>query len=181
MRDCHLNPNNIAAAILTSDEPLEVSTLGNGHYAQALATAYNEWMLDKWLARDERLFGSIVVAPQEPAAAAAEIRRLGKHPRLVQVIVSSCSVLPYGDPFYHPIYAACADVGLPFAMHVGGNGGINASPHANGAPRYFVEHHTLQCQPAQTHLLSMIMNGVFDKFCGIKFIIIKLPSAIKGA
>ena len=173
MRDKHLDPNGVGAAILTSDEPLELSTLGTGHYAQALASAYNDWMIDRWLSRDERLFGSIVVAPQDPEVAAAEVRRLGEHPRLVQVIASSCSVLPYGDPFYHPIYRACEEVGLPFAIHVGGNGGINTSPHANGSPRYFSEHHALQCQPALTHLASMIMNGVFEKHPSMRFIVIE--------
>ena len=173
MRDRHLDLNNIDAAVLTGDEPLEVSTLGNGDYAQVLASAYNDWMADEWLSRDRRLFGSIIIAPQAPEAAAREIRRAGKNMRMVQALASSCSVLPYGDPFYHPIYAACADMAIPFAVHVGGNGGINVSPHANGAPRYFVEHHTLQCQPAQTHLLSMIMNGVFEKFPGLKFIVIE--------
>ena len=173
MRDKHLDPNGISAAILIADEPLEVSTLGNGHFARALAAAHNDWMLEKWVGRDSRLYGSLVVAPQDPEGAAAEIRRLGKHPRIAQVVVSSCSVMPYGDPFYHPIYAACADAGLPFAAHVGGNGGVNTSPHANGPPRYFVEHHTLQCQPAQTHLISMLMNGVFEKFPDMKFVIVE--------
>lgn len=173
MRARHLDKNNISAAILIADEPLEVSTLGNGHFAQALATAHNDWMVEKWLARDSRFYGSLVIAPQDPEGAAAEIRRLGKHPKIAQVVASSCSVQPYGDPFYHPIYAACADMDLPFAVHVGGNGGINTSPHANGSPRYFIEHHTLQCQPAQTHMLSMLMNGVFEKYPDMKFIIVE--------
>jgi predicted TIM-barrel fold metal-dependent hydrolase len=173
MRDRHLDLHGIDAAILTSDEPLELSTLGNGHYAQTLASAYNDWMIEKWLSRDERLYGSIVIAPQDPESAVGEIRRLGGHPRLVQVIASSCSVMPYGDPFYHPIHRACEEAGLPFAIHVGGNGGINTSPHANGSPRYFSEHHTLMCQPAFTHLASMIMNGVFEKYPGLRFVVIE--------
>ncbi len=173
MRDRHLDPNGIDAAILNSDEPLELSTLGNGHYAQALASAYNDWVLDAWVAKDPRLFASIVVAPQDPPTAVAEIRRLGGHPRMVQVIASSCSARPYGDPFYHPIHEACAEAGLPFAFHFGGSGGINTSPHACGSPRYFAEHHTLQCQQAQTHVVSMLMNGVFEKFPSLRFVVME--------
>jgi len=173
MRDRHLDPNGIDAAILTSDEPLELSTLGNGHYAQALASAHNDWMIERWLERDERLYGSIVLAPQDPETAAKEVRRLGEHPRMVQAIASTCSLMPYGDPYYHPIYRACEEVGLPFAIHVGGNGGINTAPHAVGSPRYFAEHHALQCQPALSHLASMIMNGVFEKFPSMRFVIVE--------
>ena len=173
MRDRHLNPNNINAAVLTGDLPLEVSTLGNAHYAQALASAYNDWVIDEWLPRDERFYSSIIIAPQDPTVAAAEVRRLGAHPRLVQVLASHGSTMPYGDPFYHPIYEACAEVGLPFAIHLGGNGGINTATFSNGAVRYYSEAHTLLTQPAQTHLVSMIMNGVFEKFPALKMVVIE--------
>ncbi|MGI9346899.1 MAG: amidohydrolase family protein [Gammaproteobacteria bacterium] len=173
MRDRHLDLHGIDIAILTGDEPLEVSTLGNPHYAQALASAYNDWLIDQWLPRDERFFGSIIIAPQDPQIAAKEIRRLGKHPRIIQVLASHGSVMPYGDPYYHPIYEACVDVGLPFAVHLGGNGGINTTPFANGSPRYFAEAHGLLFQPAQTHVVSMIMNGVFEKFPSFKFVVIE--------
>ncbi len=173
MCERHLNPNGIDVAILTGDLPLEVSTLGNGHYAQALASAYNDWVIAEWLPRDERFYSSIIVAPQDPAAAAAEVRRLGTNPRLVQVLASHGSTMPYGDPFYHPIYEACAEVGLPFSLHLGGNGGINTSSFAGGSPRYYVEAHTLFTQLAQTHLVSMVMNGVFEKFPSLKFVLIE--------
>ena len=173
MRDKHLNPNNIDVAILTGEEALETSTLANPHYAMALAKANNDWMVNEWLPKDERFYGSIIVAPQDPELAAQEIRRLGDHPRLVQVLVSHGSTMPYGDPFYHPIYRACEEVGLPFSIHLGGNGGINTMPFANGSPRYFTEAHALFSQPAQTHLVSMIVNGVFEKFPTLKMVVIE--------
>lgn len=173
MRDKHLNPNKIDIAILTGEEALEASTLANPHYAAALVSAYNDWMINEWLPRDDRFYASLIVAPQDPSLAAAEIRRLGEHPRVVQVLASHGSTLPYGDPFYHPIYDACQDVGLPFAIHLGGNGGINIANFAGGAPRYYAEAHALLTQPAQTHLASMIFNGVFEKFPALYFVVIE--------
>lgn len=173
MKEKHLDANNIGAAVLTGDEPLEASTLGNPHLASALTAAYNDWLIDEWLPKDDRFYGSIIIAPQDPTLAAKEIRRLGSHPRMVQVLASHGSVMPYGDPFYHPIFEACAEEGLPFAVHLGGNGGINTAPFANGSPRYFCEAHTLLTQPAQTHLVSMVMNGVFEKFPQLMFVIIE--------
>jgi hypothetical protein len=35
-------------AVPTGDEPIEVSTLANPYYAQALAAAYNDYLLDVW-------------------------------------------------------------------------------------------------------------------------------------
>lgn len=173
MRDKHLDISGVDVAILTGEEALETSTLANPHYAMALARAANNWMAEEWLPKDDRFYGSIIIAPQDPTLAAKEIYRLGEHPRFVQVLASHGATHPYGDPYYHPIYQACQDVGLPFSMHLGGNGGINTSTFAGGIPRYFVEAHTLLTQLAQTHFVSMIMNGVFEKFPALKFIIIE--------
>ena len=173
MRDKHLDPNKIDVAVLTCEEGLEVSTLANPHYASALARANNDWEVNEWLPRDERFVGSLIIAPQDPALAAQEIYRLGEHPRIVQVLASHGSTMPYGDPFYHPIFRACEEVGLPFALHLGGNGGINTATFASGSPRYYAEAHALLTQPAQTHLVSMIFNGVFEKFPTLKFVVIE--------
>lgn len=173
MRDKHLNPNKIDVAVLTCEEGLEVSTLANPHYAAALARANNDWEVNEWLPLDERFAGSIIIAPQDPQLAAQEIYRLGEHPRMVQVLASHGAILPYGDPYYHPIYRACEEVGLPFAIHLGGNGGINTATFAGGSPRYYSEAHALLTQPAHTHLASMIFNGVFERFPDLYFVVIE--------
>ena len=160
-------------AILNGEEAIEVSTLANPHYAQALASAYNDWVLEEWLPRDERLLASLVVAPQDPAGAAAEIRRLGGEPRIAQVLVSSGSQRPYGDPFYHPIWDACAEVGLPFAVHLGGNAGVNAMPTGTGPPTFFWEAHALLAQTGMGHLASTIAHGVFERWPGSRLVIIE--------
>ena len=45
MKEKHLDVNGIDVAILTGDEPLEASTLGNPHLAAALVSAYNDWQI----------------------------------------------------------------------------------------------------------------------------------------
>ncbi len=48
-------------------------------FASALAAAYNDYVVDHWLAKDDRFLGSVHVAPQSPEAAAREIDRIGAH------------------------------------------------------------------------------------------------------
>ncbi len=173
MKSHLLDKYNITIGILTGEEALESSTLANPYYAAALVTAYNDWMINEWLPRDDRLYASIIIAPQNPTLAAAEIRRLGDHPRMVQVLMSHGSYRPYGDPFYHPIWEACAEMDLPLAVHLGGQGGINYQPIGGGPMTFYWPTHALLCQPAMSHLASTIAHGVFEKWPNMKLILIE--------
>ena len=160
-------------AVLTGEEAIEVSTLANGRYATALARAYNDWLVADWLPRDARLRGSLVVAPQDPHGAAEEIRRLGGHPGIVQVLVSTGAQRPYGDPFYVPIWEAAGELGLPVAAHLGGQGGINANPTGCGPPTFFWETHSLLAETGMGHVASVIAHGIFERFPGMHFVLIE--------
>jgi predicted TIM-barrel fold metal-dependent hydrolase len=140
MREQLLDRYNLDYAILNGEEAIEISTLANPHYASALARACNDWMLERWLPRDARFKGSLVVAPQDPVGAAQEIRRMGSHPDLVQVLVSSGAQRPYGDPFYHPIWE-----GLGFSMTR-----LSCASHPRGRTRYWtaMREHSTACRRA---------------------------------
>ena len=173
LREQLLDRYDVEYAILTGEEAIEVSTLANARLASALARAANDWTIETWLARDPRLKGSLVVAPQDPEAAAEEIRRLGEHPDIVQVLVSTGSQRPYGDPFYHPIWAAAAELDLPVAAHLGGQGGVNANPTGCGPPTFFWEAHALLCETGMGHVARLIAHGVFDRWPNFRFLLIE--------
>ncbi|MEM7538702.1 MAG: amidohydrolase family protein [Chloroflexota bacterium] len=178
-----LDKFDIEFAILTGEELMDLSTLANPYYASALARAGNEYTIEHWLSLDARLKGSLTIAPQDPRGAAAEIRRRGDHPDIVQVIMTAGARRPYGEPFYHPIWEAAAEVGIPVAMHLGGNGGVNAETSFAMQPTFYYEHHALLCQGAMSHVASLIVNGVFEKWPSLQFIIIEcgvawLPSML---
>ena len=50
---------------------------------------------------------------QLPEAAAGEIRRIGGRDEFVGVFLPGAARIPYGNPVYDPIWAACNDLGLP--------------------------------------------------------------------
>ena len=173
MREQLLDAYDLEYAILTGDEAIEASTLANPYFATALVRAANDWTVEEWLPLDPRLKGSLVVAPQDPNGAAAEIRRLGGHPDLVQVLMSTGSERPYGDPFYHPIWDAAAEVGLPIAAHLGGQGGVNANPTGCGPPTFFWETHAILCETGIGHVASLIAHGVFERWPNLRFVLIE--------
>ena len=95
----HCDLYNIDYALLTSDEPIEVSTLANSYYAAGLVSAYNDWQIDYWFKQDSRFKGGLVISVTDPNLAAKEIRRLGAHSDMITVLASSGSMLPLGNPF----------------------------------------------------------------------------------
>lgn len=173
MKEKLIDRHDIDYAILLGEEAIEASTLANPYYASALVKAYNDYLIDVWLPRDPRLKGSLVVAPQDPHSAANEIRRLGEHPDIVQVLMSSGSYRPYGDVFYHPIWEAANEVGIPVAIHLGGQGGTNYNPIGCGPTTYFWETHALLAETAMAHVASTIANGVYEKWPTMKFVVIE--------
>lgn len=161
-------------AILNGEEILSASVMAHVPLATALTRAYNEWVAERWLPLDRRFRASIAVATQDAEAAAAEIRRAGRDSRFIQVILPTGSRLPYGDPHYHPIYEAACEMDLPVAFHPGGDGlGIASPSAAGGIPTFYIEWHTLLCQPPMTHLVSLICQGVFETFPALRIVLME--------
>ncbi|MEM7033186.1 MAG: amidohydrolase family protein [Chloroflexota bacterium] len=168
-----LDKYDLEFAILTGEEIIDISTLANPYYASAMAKANNDYLLEHWLARDARLKGSLAVAPQDPEGAATEIRRLGHHPDIVQVMLSSGARRPYGEPFYHPIWEAASEMDLPVAIHLGGTGGVNSDSSFTMAPTFYYEHHALLCELAMSHVASLIVQGIFERWPNLSFIVME--------
>jgi len=174
LREQHIDTYGIRHAILMPRAFCNMYP--NPDYACLLATAFNDWMIDEWLDNnnDDGVFkGSINVAQQDPEAAAREIDRVGDHPHVVQVMVDSGARAPFGQRQYYPIYEACERHGLPFAIHPGTDGsGINHQP-TPGFPTHIIEWHTLLSSGFQAHLVSLISEGVFERFPGLKVVLVE--------
>lgn len=140
---------------------------GQFEFATALASAYNDYVQEHWLVQDKRLRTSLHVAPQDPQAAAREIERLGDHPQVVQVMLP-IGKWAYGDPFYHPIFAAAERHKLVIALHHHGE-----VQGALGSGRYYFEWHVNVPQGAMAMLTSLISNGVFEKYPSLKFAVLE--------
>ena len=156
--------------------PLALGVAPDADYAAAIARAHNEELIDRWLDRDDRFLGSAIVAPQAPEKAAAEIRRVGDHPRIVQVLMSSASGLglPYGRKQFWPIYEAAAEMDLPVAVHPGTEGrGTAHPPTGAGYPSRYLEWHTVLPANYIGHLTSLLTEGVFVEYPDLTFVCVE--------
>ena len=155
-----LDPYNVALGVLN---PLDTGQgLRNHDLSAALATAINDWQIEKWTSKDSRLKGSIVVANEDGPAAAAEIRKRAGDKNFVQVLLLSRNVEPLGQRRYWPIYEAAQEIGLPVGVHAFGFGGNPIT--ASGWPSFYIEEMVGHSQCQQTALASLVLEGVFERY-----------------
>lgn len=137
----------------------------------AFCRAINNWIKAEWLDRDPRLRASIVVPPHSADLAAEEIERLAPDRRFVQVLLLSMTELPLGRRQNWPIYKAAEAHGLPIGIHAGSS--FRHPPSALGWPSYYLEDYVSQSQGFAATLNSLISEGVFVKFPGLKVVLIE--------
>jgi predicted TIM-barrel fold metal-dependent hydrolase len=171
VKEHYLDARGVDRAILTGS----LQSLGvqpNPDLAAALARGVNDWTLDNWVRPFNCYKGSILVAQQDPQQAVAEIDRIGDDPGMVQVLMGSASEAPLGRRAYHPIYAACVRHNLPLALHIGGEGaGMSSPATAVGHPTTYFEWYGSLPQSYMGHIMSMVTEGVFERFPTLKVVL----------
>ncbi|RKN74122.1 amidohydrolase family protein [Paenibacillus ginsengarvi] len=166
-----LEAYGIGHAVLTG-AMYGISVHSDPDYSAALAAAYNDHLLERWLPRSEKYKGAMTVATQDPQLAAMEIDRVGAHPDIVQISIGSGSQAPYGQRYYAPIFEAASRRGLPVAIHAGTEGGgIAGPPTAAGYVSDYLQFHTASSHSLMAHAISLIGEGVFERYPTLKIVL----------
>jgi predicted TIM-barrel fold metal-dependent hydrolase len=162
-----LDRYDISHALLSCGSTLGLIDLPDLDLAATIAAATNDWTIDRWFAADERYLGAVVIPTNDPEAAAAEIRRVGTHPRMVAVVTNNPPTL-LGQPAMHPIHEACAELGLPLQLHPGTTN-IRAT-RAIAPPTSMAEHRASMGTIGIHHLTSLVFEGVFVKYPDFRYV-----------
>ncbi len=169
VRERALDSSGAAFGILTCS--YAVDSVRNPFAAAALATAVNEWQREHWLSQEPRLRGSIIVPIQDPILAAEEIDRVGSDSRFVQVLLPIHAEALYGNRRYYPVYEAALRQDLAIGLHFGGNPG--SPPTAAGWPSFYIEEYVGMSHIFQSQVISLVTEGVFDKFPTLRVALIE--------
>jgi uncharacterized protein len=145
--------------------------LFNEDMAAALCRAVNDWVARELLDREPRLRASILVPLHNPQLAVAEIERVAADRRFVQVLVFAMGEMLLGRRLYWPIYAAAERLALPIGIHAGST--YHHAPTASGWPSHRVEDYVAQSAAFEAQLLSLLTEGAFHKFPGLKIVLLE--------
>lgn len=167
MQEQHLDHWEIDLAVAT---PIYgADCLANVDLGAALCSAYNDYMIEHWYEKDERVYGSILVPFRDPELAVREIERVGDHPKVLQVFLLAYGGALYGKREFHPIWKAAADHDLALAIHFGGPYATQAAAGAT----FYIEYHTNMMQPMMSHTVSLIVEGVFKAAPELRVVLIE--------
>ncbi len=175
LKEQHLDLWNVDVAILTGGNMYSAGIIPDPDYAAALCSAWNDWSLENWIAKDSRLRMTMAIATSDPRLAVKEIDRIGDNPAIAGVQLGTGTRLPYGNRFYHPIWEACERHGLAVSVHPGSEGaGMAGPPTGVGYPTYYLETRLARPQMAMAHATSLICEGVFERFPRLKFAFVEV-------
>ncbi len=155
-----LDAGPLDVAVLYPSFFLQIGAVYDREWPVAACRAYNSWVAAEIVGRgDGRLQAMAVLAPQDPSAAADELRRavgLG----LVGGLMPADSPAQYGDAAFDALYATAQELDVPLAVHASGT-------HMAGGKAFprFVQTHSFN-HPAAIigQLTSMMFEGVFCRF-----------------
>ena len=159
-----LDPWDVERAVLNCYYGID--SLRHPDWAASLARAVNDWLISEWLDKDPRLVASLVVPARDPEAAAKEIERVGGHPGFVQVMMPVRSERLYGQRIFFPVYEAMTRHDLVMGLHWGGT--TEEAPSTSGFPSWYVEEYAAETQVYGAQVTSLIAEGVFQKFPGLR-------------
>jgi predicted TIM-barrel fold metal-dependent hydrolase len=132
--------------------------------------AVNDWIAREWLDREPRLRASIVVPLNNPELAAEEIEHRASDRRFVQVLLLAMGESLLGRRHNWPIYRAAEKYDLPIGVHAGS---LYHQPPMAGWGSHFLEDYVAQSFGFESQTLSLVSEGVFQKFPTLKVVFIE--------
>ena len=180
----YVEPHGISCALLLPQQPYGVTVWSDAAAAAAYVAATNDFFREAWVGSDERLALAVTVAPHDPHAAAAEIRRHAGQPGVVGVQLLLLDRM-MGDVAFDPIYEAACETGLPIVVHQSGSEGCYASSQgpAGGGPRSYGERHAVLTQIGAANVVDLVVGGAFERFPALRIVMVEwgfswLPSLL---
>ncbi|OAT69773.1 amidohydrolase [Mycobacteroides immunogenum] len=135
--------------------------------AVQLNLAYNEWFVKTILDKDPAIKTMMGLPFQDPEASLETIRRYHDHPDVLGFLITSQRNIPVHHNRYMPVYAELERLGMPIGFHAGPTWGDTMTSTMN---RFLSVHAMSFVTCNMTHMTNWIINGIPERFPGLKTI-----------
>lgn len=150
-----------------------MSAYHNIEVAAGYSVACNDWLYDVWVKSDSRFLMTLVTVPLHPEYTVREIDRVGRRPGTVGINLQNTNI-PLGKKHYWPIYEIAEAVRLPIVLHPDSEGAAEYAPAQSVGPAStYIEWHTSLSLVAQRQIMSLVCEGVFERFPQLQFAFIE--------
>ena len=113
-----LDEGKIELAVLYPTRFMHIGQIGNPAYAAELCRAYNDFLHDQFLSRDQRFRGMALLPLQDVGRAAKELgRAVEVHHMVGGILPAEGLPLPLGHPLYRPIFEEADRLGCALSVH----------------------------------------------------------------
>ncbi len=165
--------NDVNYGILNGSGIIGISQMAEYEFPHQLAEAYNRWLIEEWLSKDSRFYGSMHIAIQNPKESAKMIREIGKHDQIIQVIIPSMVPNSLSHPSMRPILKAISDMNLAIGLHIWQPTATTNVATPLGNPMTYFEWRTLAGLANMTHLVNFIVTGIFEEFPDLRVTLVE--------
>lgn len=166
-----LDARGVDAALLFTDQWIGIASTQDEPYATAVMQAYNRYQRERWVNPARGLYAPIMVVPQNPDGAAAEIEAYATVPGFAAIWLPAGQMWPmWGHRMYDPIMAAAEAAGLPCVlMHNTVIGSLFPYQLSN-YDTALAKQALAQPLGAMTTLVNFVTTGVFARFPRLKVV-----------
>jgi uncharacterized protein len=133
----------------------------------ALGRAFNRWLIEELLPREPRIKAMMYLPFNDPDACVDVVEEFAEAPGVIGFTVVSTRYKPVHHNSYMRLYAALQAAGKPLAFHSGFHWGDESMKQVN---RFISMHAISFCYFNMIHLTNWIINGIPERFPGLKVI-----------
>ena len=130
-----------------------------------LSWAYSRWMTEEIMPHDTRIKTMIYLPFNDPGQALRTVEHFADKPGVAGFMVTSARYKPVHDNVYMPIYRALEERGLPLGFHA-----VYHAPERifEGMNRFLSVHALGFVLYNMVHLTNLVINGIPERFPGLK-------------
>ena len=161
-----LDSAHIDGTVVYPTRGLSFGKIVDPDLAIATARAYNDWLYDDYLSKDERVKAVALVPMQDPDAAVAELHRSVTELGFVGAMVPGTGLHALlGNRKFWPVYEEADRLGCVVGIH----GGAHHAMGLDGMTPFAGVHALGHSFTISIAFTDMLFNGVFDRYPNARY------------